>query len=117
MTVAARQEAERKPYTVPSLAARWECSEGLIRKMIERGELHSFRLGVLIRVPADEVERIECLSHTQSSGSEEASHSSVNSTESDVASASTRKIARARRPRPGEFGQPGTIHLGPWQGS
>ena len=46
-------------FTVPSLASRWDCSEGLIRKMIDRGELRSFRLGILIRVPADEVERIE----------------------------------------------------------
>jgi hypothetical protein len=35
--------------------------------MCHRGELASFRLGKLIRIPAAEVERIECLSGAWSS--------------------------------------------------
>ncbi len=108
---------ERKAFTVPNLAARWECSEGLIRKMIERKELRSFRLGALIRVPADEVERIECQSLTQSSGSEENSPSSSTTEEKDDAGSCMPKIGRARRPRPDVSGLRATIHRGPWEGS
>lgn len=40
--------------------------------MCRRGELSSFRLGKLIRIPANEVERVECqsgdLSSTEDSG-------------------------------------------------
>src|SRR5690606_20002218 len=115
VTVAARQIDER-PFTVPTLAARWECSEGLIRKMIERGELRSFRIGVLIRIPADEVTRIECQSLTASNDCEAPLPSSGKTEESDGDDASMPRIGRARRPRPGEFGKPGTIHLGPWAG-
>lgn len=96
-------------FSVPSLAARWDCSEGLIRKMIDRGELQSFRLGVLIRVPAAEVERVECQSLTQSSASEADSPLSGMRTESAVAAVSTPKIGRARRRRlvpGGRTGQP-----------
>src|SRR3546814_6396637 len=82
-----------KPFTVPNLAARWECSEGLIRKMIDRGELRSFRLGVLIRIPADEVERIEC-QNTQSSDSEDRSPSCGTRMESDDEAVSMPKIGR-----------------------
>ena len=105
-----------RPFTVPALAVRWECSEGLIRKMIERGQLRSFRIGVLIRIPADEVERIEC-QNTQSSASEDYMPSSGNRTDGDGEGDFTPRIGRARKPRPGEFGKPGTIHHGPWAGS
>ena len=105
-----------RPFTVPGLAARWECSEGLIRKMIERGQLRSFRIGVLIRVPADEVERIEC-QNTQSNASEDHMPSSGKTPGSEGEDGSMPRIGRARKPRPGEFGKPGTIHHGPWAGS
>lgn len=111
-----RVDEVAKPFTVPSLAARWECSEGLIRKMIERGELNSFRIGVLIRVPADEVERIEC-KNTPSSGFADRSPSYGEKMECAEDEGFTPKIGRARRPRPGEFGKTGMIHHGPWAGS
>jgi len=84
-----------KPFTVPSLAQRWGCSEGLIRKMIDRGELRSFRLGVLIRVPVEEVERVECQNLTASSDFSEGSPSSGSRMESAGESGSTRRIVRA----------------------
>jgi len=37
-----------KPYTVRSLAERWECSESHV--LIQRGELASKRLGRPIRI-------------------------------------------------------------------
>src|SRR6185437_6237323 len=49
-----------RAYTVASLADEWQCSEGVIRKAIADGELGCFRLGTLIRIPAEEVARFEC---------------------------------------------------------
>ena len=31
------------PYSIRTLAERWSCSEGLVRKLIRSGELQSFR--------------------------------------------------------------------------
>ncbi|MDK2756423.1 MAG: hypothetical protein KYX66_06775 [Blastomonas fulva] len=56
------RQLSRPPFSVRSLADRWECSEGLIRKMIRNGTLQSFTIGTLIRIPVSEVERIECKS-------------------------------------------------------
>ncbi len=52
----------KRAYTVSTLAREWECSEGVIRKLVHTGELGCFRLGVLIRIPAEEVRRFECQS-------------------------------------------------------
>jgi len=41
-----------RPFSVPQLAHRWGCSEGLIRKMIRDGRLQCFRPGTLIRISA-----------------------------------------------------------------
>lgn len=105
---------DARPFTVPNLAKRWACSEGLVRKMIDRGELASFRLGVLIRVPANEVARLECQSLTRSSDSEGDMPSSGKTTESGEGEPSTPRIGRARKPRPGASGKQATIHRGPW---
>lgn len=50
------------PYSPETLATRWDCSSEMIRRMYHAGELAGFRLGKLIRIPASEVERVECLS-------------------------------------------------------
>src|SRR3546814_3671111 len=52
-------EHDIRPYSVPQLAERWGCSDSMIRKLINEGELQSFRIGVLIRISAAEVERYE----------------------------------------------------------
>lgn len=49
-----------RPYSPESLADRWGCSAEKVRLMCRHGELAAFRLGKLIRIPANEVERIEC---------------------------------------------------------
>ena len=49
-----------RPYSPETLADRWGCSSEKIRQMYHLGELHGFRLGKLIRIPANEVERFEC---------------------------------------------------------
>jgi excisionase family DNA binding protein len=51
-----------RPFTPETLAERWGCSAEKIRQMFHRGEIAASRLGKLIRIPAIEVERIECLS-------------------------------------------------------
>lgn len=48
-----------RPYSVAQLAERWDCSQGLIRKLIRNGELQPFTLGTLIRITAAEVQRFE----------------------------------------------------------
>jgi excisionase family DNA binding protein len=94
-----------RAYTVSSLAAEWHCSEGTIRKLIGDGELGCFRLGTLIRIPAEEVARFET---TQSNASEEATPSSGARTGSGGAGSSTRPIApqRKRKRGPGGLAKP-----------
>lgn len=61
-----------RPYSPETLAQRWGCSSEKVRQMCRAGELAAFRLGKLIRIPASEVERVECqntaLSGTGDSG-------------------------------------------------
>jgi excisionase family DNA binding protein len=89
-----------KAYTVASLAAEWQCSEGTIRNAIADGELGCFRLGTLIRIPAEEVRRFEC-QNIPSSGSEADSPSSGATKESEGGSRSTLPIAPQRKRRRG----------------
>lgn len=58
--VSTNEKVVGKPYSVAALADRWGCSETCIRDMIHRRELSCFRAGRLIRIPAWEVERVEC---------------------------------------------------------
>ena len=56
-----------RPFSPETLAERWNCSPEKVRQMVRAGELQGFRLGKLIRIPATEVERIECLNGDSSS--------------------------------------------------
>jgi excisionase family DNA binding protein len=105
-----------RAFTVASLAREWECSEGVVRKLVASGALRCFRIGTLIRIPAEEVQRFEC-QNIASNDSEAPSPLCGEKAESDADDGSTPRIGRARRPRPGEFGRPATIHRGPWAGS
>ena len=49
-----------RPFTTETLAEYWGCSPEKVRIMYNTGELKGFRLGKLIRIPAQEVERYEC---------------------------------------------------------
>lgn len=49
-----------RPFSPETLAERWECSADTVRALCNAGKLHSFRLGRLIRIPAQEVARYEC---------------------------------------------------------
>jgi excisionase family DNA binding protein len=60
--------APARPFSPETLANRWGCSSEKVRQMCRRGELATFRLGKLIRIPASEVERIECLNDPTAAG-------------------------------------------------
>lgn len=55
-----------RPFSPETLGDRWGCSAEKVRLMCRAGEIASFRLGKLIRIPANEVERYEC-QNTESS--------------------------------------------------
>lgn len=101
-----------KPFTASTLAARWECSEGLIYKMIAQGRLRSFRIGTLIRISQEEVERFEC---SPCSGSEEdLPKSGETVTENDTAEPWTPQIGKGRKRKPVGFGLRDNVASGPW---
>jgi excisionase family DNA binding protein len=66
-----------RPYSPQTLADRWGCSSEKVRQMCRNGELASFTLGKLIRIPAHEVERVECQTSIASDHTEESSSSST----------------------------------------
>lgn len=51
-----------KPFTPEEVAKRWDCSAAAIRTRIHKGELPAFRLGKLLRVPADAIAALEGIS-------------------------------------------------------
>src|SRR3546814_3990577 len=54
-------EHDIRPYSVPQLAERWGCSDSMIRKLINEGELQSFRIGVLIRRSEEHTSELQSL--------------------------------------------------------
>jgi excisionase family DNA binding protein len=105
----------KRAYTVASLAGEWECSEGVIRKLIADGRLAHFRVGILIRIPAEEVRRFEC-QNIPSNDSAAASQSSIETQQDDdIESAYEPPIALGLKRRLGAGGRQGaTVHRGPW---
>ena len=114
MTAQARIEAPLA-FTVAKLAARWDCSETAIRAMIDRKELASFRIGIALRIPASEVERIEC--PTPCSASEVDMPLSGEKADNDEGEGSTPRIDRAQKPRRARYGKLAIVRHGPWEGS
>ena len=117
---------DARPYSVPQLAERWGCSEGLVRKLIRSGDLQCFRPGALIRISAAEVERYECQvsqqsSPTRSNGSSGATSSFGGKTagrgRSVVVSSSPHKIGPAPKQRLATVGTQAAIVRGPWGGA
>jgi excisionase family DNA binding protein len=49
-------QSQATVFSPKTLAKAWDCSDRHIRNLISRGELRAFRLGSLIRIPADAVE-------------------------------------------------------------
>ncbi|WP_394707787.1 helix-turn-helix domain-containing protein [Roseovarius pacificus] len=50
---------DRRPYTPDMLAERWQCSAESVRLLCHSGELRSFRIGRMFRIPADAVDEYE----------------------------------------------------------
>ncbi len=94
MTAIARSEP---PYTVDTLAKRWGCSPGMIRKRIKSGEIRVFRLGALIRIPNAEVERFESLNMGTDISAAESPSSATTATEPDIGRSLMRPIGLKRR--------------------
>lgn len=91
-------------YRVHTLAKRWECSESLVYKLIRQGLLTPIRLGTLIRISPEEVERFECL---QSRDSGEAMPSSGKTVPvSDIDEPWMPETGRGRKRKRVEFTQP-----------
>lgn len=107
-----------RAYTVASLAAAWDCSEGVIRKAIADGKLGCFRIGTLIRIPAEEVRRFEC-QNIPSNDSEADSPSSIGTrTDNGTGKGFERPTALGLKRKRGAGGrQAATVHHGPWAGS
>src|SRR5690625_3032442 len=56
-----------RPYTPETLAERWSCSSQHIRDLVAAGHLRAFRVGRLIRIRREEVERYEACQEKESS--------------------------------------------------
>lgn len=80
-----------RPFSPETLAERWGCSSEKVRRMYRDGELVGFRLGKLIRIPAAEVERIECQTHT---GSESIGENTASSSPTPSEAAFASRLAR-----------------------
>lgn len=114
--MASQPDPTPPPFSVRTLAQRWECSEGVIRKMIEEGRLKPFRIGVLIRIPAAEVERFEQCQNTPSSDSAPATLSSGETrTERGTGISLPRPIGLERKQRPASAGSSAPVIRGPWE--
>lgn len=103
-----------KPFTVATLADRWECSEGAIRNRIQRGELRTFRIGALIRIPASEVERIECPNIASNDSEADTPSSGMTRTASATARVLPPPIGSARKQRLANDGAGATVLPGRW---
>lgn len=88
------------PYSVKTLAARWNCSPSMIRKLIKAGKLSCFSIGNLIRIPRSAVHEYET-----GAGSSVCTESKIDLTDSpgdssdDVLAMPSRKIKRKPRGR------------------
>lgn len=96
-----------RPFTPESLAERWDCSAEKVRRMYHDGQIVGFRLGKLIRIPAAEVERIECQNqNTQSESTEESpSCDTRTQTRGGFESRLARQTGASLKPAPLKSGQ------------
>jgi excisionase family DNA binding protein len=65
-------EINERPYTVKSLAERWDCSRDVVYDMLTGGRLQGFKLGGMKsswRIAAAEVQRFESGASTASTDS------------------------------------------------
>lgn len=95
--------AER-PFSPETLADRWGCSAEKVRLMCRAGDIASFRLGKLIRISANEVERYECqITESSSTGANSASPTPTRN-EAAFASRLGRMTAESLTPEQARYG-------------
>jgi excisionase family DNA binding protein len=92
------------PFTVDTLAKRWACSSGAVRNRIRAGEIRTFKIGALVRIPFAEVERVECLNTLSSDFGAGSPSSTMTGTETAAAKSLPRPIGLARTQKRGSAG-------------
>jgi excisionase family DNA binding protein len=100
-------------YRVPQLADRWGCSPGHIRNLIAAGKIRAFTIGRLVRIPAAEVERVECSSSASSDCAAGSPLSGTMTPGSATADNLPRAIDLAPRRRRAAESPPAAAHGGP----
>jgi excisionase family DNA binding protein len=103
-----------RAFTVASLAREWECSEGVVRKLVASGALRCFRIGTLIRIPAEEVQRFECQNIASNDSAEDSPSCGETAEEGDIDRLLPRPIGSERKRKPANAGGSGTVLPGPW---
>lgn len=63
-----------RPYTRDMVADRCQCSAETVRQLVKCGALRGFRIGRMVQIPADALEKYEC-GISESDGSRGASSS------------------------------------------
>lgn len=86
-----------RPYSIATLAERWGCSRRQVTSLIRKGALQSFRVGNLLRVRPEEVERYEC--GTGSPSTKEGSSRSSTMTEAVASELRLRRLTSSRLPQ------------------
>lgn len=104
-------------FTVATLAGRWSCSEGVIRKLIGDRQLACFRVGALIRISPEEVRRFELQNIPSNDSAADLPSSIAEPTESEFASGYEQPTVLGLKRKRGEDGERATVHRGPWAGS
>lgn len=60
-----RDDTETWYYSAQKLAFRWDVTPGHIRELIRRGELRATKIGRVLRIHPEEVERYERQNETR----------------------------------------------------
>lgn len=88
----------KHPYSIRSLSERWDCHPDVVRRLIRAKRLQSFRVGALIRIQAQEVERYECSGSGSPDTGADLSSSGM-TTASDTDERCARETWRQRTPK------------------
>src|SRR5690625_685425 len=87
-----------RPYTPETLAERWSCSSQHIRDLVAAGRLRAFRVGRLIRIRREEVERYEaCQEEAERKSSGIGRHGTSTGEREEILDAALSVVKVARR--------------------
>lgn len=88
----------RQPFTPETLAERWGCSGETVRQMVRSGQLPGFRVGRMIRIPANAVEEHEKCQNIESDAFE-ADSASHGTSQTEGAGDTSSKPEQLKKPR------------------